>query len=271
MLSDDAFCDSGDSRDGDVDSGDDVFVGNINVTGGNGDVNDDGDAGGNGDVEGDGDADGNGDVEGDGDADGNGDVEGDGDMDGDHVFSDSDTFSDDDMFSDIDVSDDAGDDNDAGGDGHVSTEDGDGTSKSKKSNSYMSERIYPGSQVTVLEAYCLLMELKRICRLSFTTMVTLLSLLQILCPAGNLLPTSKHQLLKFAYQFKCKHSRIDYCRSCGGELANSSRCPSDTCRKEEPNSILLFSPNQAIQRIIRGKYHPPSFSLTTYIAVSRIV
>ena len=175
-------------------------------------------------------------VDGDGDTGGDGDVDGDGNVDGevDHVSSDGDAFSDDDVFSD--VSDDAGDDNDVGGDSDMSIEDDDGTggdddtsangmpddpNKSKKKDSFMSNKIYSGSQVTVLEAYCLLMELKRTCRLSFTTMVMLLSLLQILCPAGNLLPTSKHQLLKFAYQFKSKHSRIDYCRSCGNELESS--------------------------------------------------
>ena len=229
---------------------------------------------GDGDTGSDGDVDGGGNVDGDGDTGGDGDVDGDGNVDGevDHVSSDGDAFSDDDVSSD--VSDDAGDDNDVGGDSDMSIEDDDGTggdndtsangmpddpNKSKKKDSFMSNKIYSGSQVTVLEAYCLLMELKRICRLSFTTMVMLLSLLQILCPAGNLLPTSKHQLLKFAYQFKSKHSRIDYCRSCGDELESSCRCPSNTCRKEEPNSILLFSPNQAIQRIIRGKLHSPLF------------
>ncbi len=78
----------------------------------------------------------------------------------------------------------------------------------------MSMEVYPGSKVTVLGAYCLLMEFKRLCKLPFSTMVILLNLLQLLCPVGNLLPKTKHQLVKFTRNSSSRHYRIDFCRSC---------------------------------------------------------
>ena len=104
----------------------------------------------------------------------------------------------------------------------------------------MSEPIYPGANITVLGAYCLLMEFKRLCKLPFSTLVTLLSVLQLLCPAENLLPTMKHQLVKFARQFPSQHSRMDFCRSYGAQLQQlTDRCPNPRCPKMETDSMIL--------------------------------
>ena len=117
----------------------------------------------------------------------------------------------------------------------------------------MMQSIYPGSNVTVLGAYCLLMEFKRVCRLSFSTMVVLLHLLQVLCPAGNLLPTTKYQLVKFAQRFTNSHSRIDFCRYCGKELERNQRCLSSSCPRSEPNSMIIISPQRTLQQTISSR------------------
>ena len=97
-----------------------------------------------------------------------------------------------------------------------------------------------------------LMEFKRSCRLSFTTMAMLLNLLQLICPTGNKLPTTKYQLLRFAVSSNNTHSRIDYCRFCATKLQRNQRCPSSSCQRSEPNNIILVSPENTLQHIISG-------------------
>ena len=126
------------------------------------------------------------------------------------------------------------------------------SSESNLTTENMSEPIYPGSSLTVLGVYCILMEFKRSCRLSFTTMAMLLNLLQLICPTGNKLPTTKYQLLRFAVSSKNTHSRIDYCRFCATKLQRNQRCPSSSCQRSEPNSIIFVSPENTLQHIISG-------------------
>lgn len=116
----------------------------------------------------------------------------------------------------------------------------------------MAQPVYPGSSVTLLATYCLLMEFKRAYRLSFTTMVALLQLLQLLCPPNNILPTTKHQLVKFSRIFESQHSKIDFCRTCNKQLENKKPCSSAQCLKSEPNSLILISPIHAMQHTISG-------------------
>lgn len=118
----------------------------------------------------------------------------------------------------------------------------------------MLKEIYPGSSVTVLGAYCLLMAFKRLCKVPFSTMVVLLNLLQLLCPAENLLPKNKYQLVKFAQRSASKHTRIDFCRSCRKELQRNKKCSSGSCPNTEPNTLIMISPESALQRIISGMY-----------------
>ena len=97
------------------------------------------------------------------------------------------------------------------------------------------------------------MEFKRVCRLSFATMVILLNLLQLICPPGNLLPTTKYQLLKFSRRVNSEHWKIDYCRSCSRKLQTNQKCPSSICEKSEPNSVILIPPKKTLQQIISSK------------------
>ncbi len=81
-----------------------------------------------------------------------------------------------------------------------------------------------------------------------------MELLQLLCSAGNLLPTTKHQLYKFAHKFKCPYSRIDYCRSCQQTLPTSRRCIVGTCLKREPNSLIVFNPKRTLLQTITNNW-----------------
>ena len=118
----------------------------------------------------------------------------------------------------------------------------------------MFESIYPGSDITIAGAYCAIMEVKRICRLPFATIVVLLQLLQLLCPAGNKLPKTKYQLKKFFNKYKSPHTRHNFCRSCNTEIiGTSAKCSNRACPNREPNSLIYISPDHSLQRIISGK------------------
>ncbi len=104
----------------------------------------------------------------------------------------------------------------------------------------MMDKIYPGSTVSVLSGYCLLMEFKRLCKVSFSTMVVLLNLLQLLCPANNLLPTTKYQLLKFVKKSTSLHSKIDFCRSCSAVIKKEENVPLNSVLKLNQIQWSLF-------------------------------
>ena len=57
------------------------------------------------------------------------------------------------------------------------------------------EPVYEGANISTVGAYCAIMEFKRACRLSFSTIAMLLQLLQLLCPSHN-------KLFKSIYTFK---------------------------------------------------------------------
>ncbi len=186
-------------------------------------------------------------VFGDGDGLGDRDPLGDGDgLDGDNRLGDGDGLSDGDGF---------GDDNGlSDGDGLSDDSDDELTGEEDDVDCDMFESIYPGSGITIAGAYCATMEFKRICRLPFTTIVVLLQLLQLLCPAGNKLPTTKYQLTKFFRKYKSSHTRRNFCRSCNTEIiGTSAKCSNRACPNREPNSLIYISPDHSLQRIISGK------------------
>ena len=49
------------------------------------------------------------------------------------------------------------------------------------------EPLYPGSMITVCGAYCAIMDFKRKCHVPLQTILSILQLLQLVCPAGNTL------------------------------------------------------------------------------------
>ena len=117
----------------------------------------------------------------------------------------------------------------------------------------MNRSIYPGASVTVLGAYCSILEFKRVCKLSFSTIVMLLKLLQVLCPTGNLLPTTKYQLVKFANKNKSEHIKVDFCHSCQWEIPEGRVCSNSTCKKEEPNSLIQISSLKPLEQVVSSE------------------
>ena len=114
--------------------------------------------------------------------------------------------------------------------------------------------LYTVERESVGAACIAIMEFKRTCKLPFTAIVALLQLVQLLCPVGNKLPTSKHQLLKFFDVAQQSHQRYDYCRTCSTKLHGKKRCPNKSCLKAEPNSLIEISPDESFQKVISGTY-----------------
>ena len=120
-----------------------------------------------------------------------------------------------------------------------------------------------GGRVTVVGAYCAIMELKRKCRLPFTAIVMVLQLLQLLCPLGNKLPTTKHQLMSFFRRYPVSYSRQNFCCTCISPIQSHVRRCNKECTKQEPNSIIEIPPDTALQQIMSGKFK--------FISISEIV
>ena len=121
-------------------------------------------------------------------------------------------------------------------------------------SSDMLEPIYEGERVTVIGAYCAIMELKRRCRLPFTAIIMILQLLQLLCPLGNKHPTTKHQLMSFFRLYLVSYRRQNFCRTGKSPLQRQVRCCNTACTKQEPNCIIEISPDTALQQIMSGKF-----------------
>ncbi len=111
----------------------------------------------------------------------------------------------------------------------------------------MTRLVYAGSSATVLGAYCLLMELKRLCKLPFSTMLSYLIYSWPCVPRIIVYLPLSIKLFKFANKFSSLHSRVEFCRSCGIELQRNRKCSSGS---SEPNSVILIPPEQALQRTI---------------------
>ena len=73
--------------------------------------------------------------------------------------------------------------------------------------------VYDGSKVTVLGAYCAIMEFNRAYRLPFTAIAMLLQLLQLLCPSVNKLPCSVYVFMTFFQRYSSPCKRTNFCPS----------------------------------------------------------
>ena len=65
--------------------------------------------------------------------------------------------------------------------------------------------IYENANITLCGAYCSIIEFKRACHLSFSTIAMLFQLLQLLCPERNTLPRSVYLFNKFFLQIYLKY------------------------------------------------------------------
>ncbi len=100
----------------------------------------------------------------------------------------------------------------------------------------MFEPLYHGAKITVCGAFCAIMHFKCISGCSFSAVVQLLQLLQLLCPMDNKLPRSIYVLRKFFNQFGAKKNCTQYCPSCHDEV--NGYCPKSQCPKLEPDSFI---------------------------------
>ena len=115
--------------------------------------------------------------------------------------------------------------------------------------------LYDGSKVTVLGAYCAIMEFKRACRLPFTAIAMLLQLLQLLCPSVNKLPRSVYVFKKFFQRYSSPSKRTNFCFECGVSYDLDQKwCANRDCRRHEPNTMISLNPIRAIQRVVSSKW-----------------
>lgn len=69
---------------------------------------------------------------------------------------------------------------------------------------YLNQPIYSGATVSVLGAYSCIMQYAIASNLNYASIVKLLALLQVLCPAVNLLPKSFYKVKTFFKHFNSK-------------------------------------------------------------------
>ena len=118
--------------------------------------------------------------------------------------------------------------------------------------------LYPGADITACGAYFAIMQLKKLCRLSFSTMSEILRLLQLLCPKNNKLPSTIHHLRKFYSTFESSKRKTLFCPNCSDQVLD--KCKKLEClRKGSANSdpyvlIQLDIPLQ-LKTILSRKYN----------------
>lgn len=96
------------------------------------------------------------------------------------------------------------------------------------------------------------MQFKLACKLSFSTIVTLLQLLQLICPMET-----GCQNLSISYWLSQRSmlTYIHYCATCMKELRGNQpcSCSNNQCVPAEPNCLIQISPQKTLHRIISGK------------------
>ena len=116
------------------------------------------------------------------------------------------------------------------------------------------EPVYEGATVSTVGAYCAIMEFKRACRLSFSTIAMLLQLLQLLCPSHNKLPKSIYTLKKFFQRKSNSFKRRQFCSNCKSEYQEGQKhCNNSECHSLEPDTLITFNYRKAIRRVLKRK------------------
>lgn len=118
----------------------------------------------------------------------------------------------------------------------------------------MFKPLYEGASISISGAYCAIMELKRACRLPFTTIAKLLDLLQLVCPANNHLPTSVHKFKKFFGQYSSECTAHYHCHVCHTEyLPGQKECTN--CANAKQDTLIVINPKKAITRVLNSKFY----------------
>ena len=114
----------------------------------------------------------------------------------------------------------------------------------------MLKPIYEKANITLCAAYCAILEFKRSCHLPFTAIKKLLELLQLLCPADNILPKSVYMFKKFFTKFSSPHQKHQYCPNCKLVIEN---CKCDS-QSSEPDSLITLDAEKSITRVVKSKH-----------------
>jgi hypothetical protein len=120
-----------------------------------------------------------------------------------------------------------------------SNEPGDSCNNEVLIESKLLEPLYENANITVCGAYCVIMEFKRACNLSYRTIAMLLQLLQLLCPRDNNLPKSVYMFKGFFQKYTSPSQCLHFCPSCGMEFGEQQKqCANATCNRAEPNTLI---------------------------------
>ena len=98
------------------------------------------------------------------------------------------------------------------------------------------------------------MHFKTCCRLSFSTISELLTLLQLLCPSNNKLPKSIYTLRKFFEKFSAEKEIKEYCPSCHNQV--NEKCANPACAhiNEEPDCYIKVDMKNQMKTILSRKF-----------------
>lgn len=130
------------------------------------------------------------------------------------------------------------------------------------------EPVYEGASISTVGAYCVIMEFKRACRLSFSTIAMLLQLLQLLCPSQNKLPKSIYSFKKFFQGQSNPFQRRQFCSNCKAEYQDDQKlCNNRECNSSEPDTLITFDYKKAIRRVLKRKSYIKSwvYKLETFL------
>ena len=128
----------------------------------------------------------------------------------------------------------------------------------------MFEPLYLGSKIIVCGAYCAIMDFKKKCRVPFATILSLLQLLQLVCPAGNKLPRSIYRIKKFFGQLGVKQTKTLYCSTCHEGIED--KCSKSSCPAREPDSFISMDISRQLKTILSRKFQGTLLYIVYFVA-----
>jgi len=112
------------------------------------------------------------------------------------------------------------------------------------------EPLYSGANISVCATYCAIMEFSCSARLPYSSTEKLLTLLQLLCPPDNKLPSSMYKLKQFFRSFSTEYQKIEICRGCGQELPADHTCPQET----KKNIVIHLPIQSSLQALTQSEW-----------------
>ena len=95
--------------------------------------------------------------------------------------------------------------------------------------------IYKDANISLVGAYCAILEFKRSCRVPFTTI---------------------HLFKKFFLRYTSPYEKRQFCSTCNKEYKKGQKwCDNATCIRSEPNTLISYNPRRALRRVLKSKPH----------------